>query len=73
MKIFTALKALFIKSKDLETRLDNLHSDSIEYQTTEPTADNDEGLKFVVLDHEPATKYNGYVYYIVESQQAQGE
>lgn len=39
----------------------------IPYLTTAPTADNTDGLKFVVLSSEPATKYNGYIYIITES------
>lgn len=34
--------------------------------TTAPTAPNTEGLKFVVLDAEPATRYEGYIYLITE-------
>ena len=37
---------------------------SVKYSTTTPTADNTDGLKVVVLDSEPATKYNGYLYII---------
>ena len=44
----------------------------ITYLTTAPSADNTDGdLKFVILDHEPATYYNGYYYIITESAQAQ--
>lgn len=39
----------------------------INYLTTAPTADNTAGdLKIVVLSSEPATKYNGYLYFITE-------
>lgn len=37
---------------------------SVKYSTTAPTADNTDGLKVIVLDSEPATKYNGYLYII---------
>lgn len=44
-------------------------SGQIPYFTTAPIADNTSGfLKFVVLNTEPATRYNGYLYIIVESQ-----
>ena len=40
----------------------------ISYLTTAPTADDTSGnLKIVVLSSEPATKYNGYIYFITES------
>lgn len=40
----------------------------IAYQTTAPTVVNTNGaLKVVVLTAEPATKYNGYIYFIKES------
>ena len=70
MKVFSALKSLFIKNKQIEDKLSDLHPDSVKYQTTEPTEENLDGLKFVVLDHEPATKYNGYIYFITDSQNA---
>lgn len=38
----------------------------IEYLTTAPTANNTDGLKFVVLSAEPTTYYNGYYYIITE-------
>lgn len=42
-------------------------SGSVNYLTTAPTADNTDGdLKFVVLDSEPETKYDGYYYLITE-------
>jgi len=43
-------------------------SNSLPYITEEPTADNLEGLIIVVLDHEPNTKYEGYLYIITESE-----
>jgi len=40
----------------------------VEYLTTAPSSDNVSGaLKFVVLDTEPATKYEGYIYIITAS------
>ena len=42
----------------------NLGAGKLLYQTTEPTADNTDGLKIVVLSSEPQTKYNGYLYII---------
>ena len=38
---------------------------AISYQTEAPTSANENGLKFVVLNEEPATKYSGYVYFIL--------
>lgn len=38
----------------------------VQYLTEAPTADNPDGLKFVVLNSEPATKYKGYIYTIEE-------
>lgn len=37
---------------------------AIAFQTKAPTSDNTEGLKFVVLSSNPATKYDGYIYII---------
>lgn len=38
------------------------------YLTEAPTADNNNGyLKVVLLSSEPATKYNGYIYFILET------
>lgn len=39
---------------------------SVAYTTTVPTAANTNGLKFVLCDSEPATKYDGWVYLIKE-------
>jgi len=45
-----------------------IKSVGVEYLTTAPTSDNVSGaLKFVVLDAEPATKYEGYLYIIKAS------
>lgn len=40
---------------------------AIDYITTVPTLDNPIGLKIAVLNVEPATKYNGWVYLIKEN------
>lgn len=46
---------------------DTISVSGVPYLTTAPAADNTDGtLKFVVLTAEPATRYNGYVYLIVE-------
>lgn len=44
-------------------------NDKIGYTTTAPTADNTDGLKIVVLEEEPETKYDGWLYIIVESEE----
>ena len=41
-------------------------TNTIAYTTTIPTSDNLNGLKFVLCDSEPITKYNGSVYLIKE-------
>lgn len=42
-------------------------NDGMTYTTTEPSAANQNGLmKLVVLDHDPATKYAGWLYYITQ-------
>ena len=38
---------------------------AVSYLTEAPTAANENGLKFVVLSSEPATKYAGYIYFIL--------
>lgn len=43
---------------------ETIEVNSVKYSTTAPTADNTDGLKVIVLDSEPATKYNGYLYII---------
>lgn len=40
---------------------------SLPYLTVAPSAANDDGLIFVVLSSEPATKYSGYIYIITSS------
>lgn len=42
-------------------------SEGVSYTTTAPTEANTYGLKVVVLDAEPATKYNGWLYIITEA------
>ena len=37
---------------------------SVSFLTVAPTADNPDGLKFVVLSSNPAQKYDGYIYII---------
>lgn len=39
-------------------------AESISYLTEAPTSANTDGLKFVVLSSNPATKYDGYIYII---------
>lgn len=45
----------------------NESNEFVAYTTVEPTAANTDGLKIVLLDSEPATKYDGYVYLIKEA------
>lgn len=40
---------------------------AVGYTTTVPSAANTDGLKFVLCDSEPSTKYDGWVYLIKES------
>lgn len=48
--------------------LENKIPDTVLFTTTAPTAPNENGgLKFVVLDSEPETKYSGWFYLIRES------
>ena len=42
-------------------------SNALPYVTEEPTEDNADGLILVVIDHEPAVKYDGYLYIITEA------
>lgn len=39
-------------------------ADGVAYLTEAPTSANTDGLKFVVLSSDPATKYDGYIYFI---------
>lgn len=41
---------------------------TVSYMTTAPTAANTTGLRFVLLDEEPETKYDGWIYLIKETQ-----
>ena len=45
-------------------------SNALPYLTEEPTEDNADGLILVVIDHEPAVKYDGYLYIITESDES---
>ena len=38
---------------------------SVSFLSEAPTSANTDGLKFVVLSSDPATKYDGYIYIIV--------
>ena len=38
----------------------------VPFLTTAPTANNSDGIKFVLLGSEPATYYGGYIYFIAE-------
>ena len=46
-------------SNGLEVSTINHSHDSIQYSNAVPTADNTDGLKIVVLDQEPETRYAG--------------
>jgi hypothetical protein len=49
----------------IKTKLQNIGS--VDFTTTEPTADNSLGkLTIALLDTEPAVRYNGYLYFITE-------
>lgn len=58
--------------KDIEAIVKEILADtkfdieSIGYSTVAPTQDNVDGLKIVILSEEPATKYDGYLYFIEE-------
>jgi hypothetical protein len=58
--------------KDIEAIVKEILADtkfdieSIGYSTVAPTQDNVDGLKIVELSEEPATKYDGYLYFIEE-------
>lgn len=53
-------------TKAWEYRAETVEVNSLKYLTTVPTEANTDGLKVVVLDSEPATKYDGYLYVITE-------
>ena len=44
-------------------------NDKIGYTTTAPTAANTDGLKIVVLEEEPETRYDGWLYLIKEPEE----
>ncbi len=44
-------------------------NDKMGYTTTAPTAANTDGLKIVVLEEEPETKYDGWLYLIKEPEE----
>ena len=59
--------AEFNTSTNIITFVEKDVSDGVSYQTTPPTSHNTDGtLKFVVLSSAPATKYQGYLYYITD-------
>lgn len=47
--------------------INKIAGSGIKYTTTAPTAANTDGLKIVVLNAEPETKYDGYLYLITEA------
>ena len=58
-----------VDSNDLTTKnyVDNITPSALAYTTTPPTADNTNGIKIVVLNSAPATKYEGYLYIITNN------
>lgn len=52
---------------DEELYITPISEDIINYSVTPPTSANEVGLKVVLLDIEPAQKYNGWLYLIKES------
>ena len=67
---FTASQWAAINSGITGTVVNNVTQGLIPYTTVEPISDNPNVgmIKIVVLDHEPATRYEGYWYIITESQ-----
>lgn len=57
-------QVLKVGASGLEWGNENREADNVTYLTTAPSSANTDGLKFVVLSAEPATKYNGYIYII---------
>lgn len=57
-------QVLKVGPSGLEWGNENREADNVTYLTTAPSSANTDGLKFVVLSAEPATKYNGYIYFI---------
>lgn len=53
--------------KAVKDYVDGHKPETIAYLTTAPSEANTNGLKFVVLDSEPATYYDGYYYIITEA------
>lgn len=62
-----AVQAGEIEENELYYTTDLTTPDTIIYSTTVPTSANTEGLKIVLLDEEPATKYSGWLYLIKEA------
>lgn len=58
----TTLNALKLNGMTYKVR--DGATNGLGYLTTAPTADNTDGIKIVVLNAEPATKYAGYLYII---------
>ena len=58
----------FGKNKAVQTDKDGVLCGVDPVMTTAPTAANPGALRFVVLEEEPQTKYDGYIYLIVESE-----
>ena len=54
--------------QELVAELTAVQADSVAYLTEAPTSANTDGLKFVVLSSDPATKYDGYIYIITGGQ-----
>ena len=40
---------------------------NLPFLTTAPTSNNSGGVKIVILNYEPSTKYDGYIYFITEN------
>lgn len=49
---------------ELSNTIAALAASGVPFLTTAPTEANTDGLKFVVLSADPATKYDGYFYII---------
>ena len=61
------LTALANRVTAVETnKADKSELEYIQYTTVAPTADNTTGVKLVILDAEPETRYAGYLYFITE-------
>ena len=55
-----------LDSKANNSALSNITAAGVSYTTTEPTSPNTDGLKFVVLNYEPNTRYDGWIYIITD-------